>query len=147
MSCPAAESMSSFQYGGMDFPVSETVRRLAPNLTMHRLLLVSLVCGIPPLWLLLGYGEKTLSCNFDIGCAIELSTSWYKNIWNIVIEEVGIDSLKSCHNLHEADLADYAAGKNILVFDFLEFVEMEIDLERLFRCPFGKDCRNALHHK
>ena len=88
-----------------------------------------------PLWLLLGNEERTLSCNVDRGCAVELSISWYKGMWNRVIEDVGIDFLKDCHGFHEADVAEYAAGKNILVSDFLEFVETEVDLEDLFRYP------------
>lgn len=44
--------------------------------------------------------------------------------------------------LREADVAEYAAGKIILVSDFLEFVETEVDLEDLFRYP-ERDIRKA----
>lgn len=47
------------------------------------------------------------------------------------------------HGLHEADIAEYAAGKNILVSDFLEFVETEVDLEDLFQYP-EMDIGNAV---
>ena len=114
---------------------SATIRRIAPNLTMQGLLLTSLILGLDPLWLLLGHEERALSCNVDRGCAVELSISWYKEMWNRVIEEVGTDFFKDCHGLREADVAEYAAGKNILVSDFLEFVETEVDLEDLFRYP------------
>ena len=93
------------------------------------------ILGLDPLWLLLGHEERTLSYNVNRGCAVELSISWYKGMWNRAIEEVGIDFLKDYHGLHEADVAEYAAGKNILVSDFLEFVETEVDLEDLFRYP------------
>lgn len=142
MSGHAVESMSSVQSGGMDHPLSETIRMIAPNLTMHGLLLTSLLLGLDPLWLLLGHEERALSCNVDMTRALELSISWYKGIWNRVIEEVGIDYLKDCHGLREADVAEYAAGKNILVSDFLEFVETEVDLEDLFRYP-ERDIRKA----
>lgn len=135
MSGYAKEFMPSVHSGGMDHPLSATIRRIAPNLTMQGLLLTSLIWSMDPLWLLLGHEERALSCNVDMTRALELSISWYKGMWNRVIEEVGIDFLKDYHGLHEADIAEYAAGKNILVSDFLEFVETEVDLEDLFRYP------------
>lgn len=142
MSGHAVEPMPSVHRGGMDHPLSATIRRIAPNLTMQGLLLTSLLLGLDPLWLLLGHEERALSCNVGRGCAVELSISWYKGMWNRVIEEVGADFLKDCHGLHEADIAEYVAGKNILVSDFLEFVETEVDLEDLFRYP-ERDIRKA----
>ena len=127
----------------MDHPLSEAIRRIAPNLTMQGLLLTSLIRGLDPLWLLLGNEGRPVPCNVDMGRAIELSTSWYKGMWNRVIEDVGIEFLKDCHGLHEADIAEYAAGKNILVSDFLEIVETEVELEDLFRYP-EKDIGKAV---
>ena len=129
------ESMPTTQIGSMDVPLSKHIRNVAPHITMIGLLMTALVFGLDPYWILTGSGNSNLSptqTNSDSLC--KRAIRWYKDIWNIVIEELGNEFLHDCQGLTEADIAEYANGKNILITDFIEFIETEIDLKILFRC-------------
>ena len=113
---------------GMDIPLFERIRKIAPFITLKWLLLTALAFGMEPYWIITGNGNNILHVCDDQEALSALVLWWYKAIWNDVAVKLGMGFLRDCHGLSEAGIAEYPEGKDILLFDFIEFVEdgMEI---------------------
>lgn len=129
------ESMPTTPTGGMDIPLSEHIRKIAPFITLKWLLLTALTFGMEPYWIITGNGNSTLHVCDGQENLSSLVLWWYKAIWNDVVAKLGMGFLRDCHGLSEADIAEYSEGKDILLSDFIEFVEDGMEISEVLSYP------------